>query len=992
MNRRIWLSCVAVVCTATSLLAGEIGFIEDFSLAPDRTVPLAQLIPGTEDYYYYHCLHYQNTEQFEKADATLKQWVERYNYTPRAVEIQNRQALLTYTRNPQPALELIRQRLGLHFNHQREQLNQKPNLPTKLDPKQIGRETLQAIALQIYPNSLQGFENAALEWLIQQKLSVDQRRQLIERLTRPDYPNLPALIAADLNAPNSGGFGQFGIHQQLLRAQLDELLKLKPELIQHEPFINAYILKLHPTDDVNWRQDPKALEAYLDRLWAFVKDLAPAYNSLKAHVLYHRLVYDRAHGVYNTDRFLTYLQLPRQTGYAEPKYLDRFRNVVANLQRDYTAVTLLAPVHDDEPLVRSYLEQMFVEADDYKSLTTYIQSEYLKHVFAETKIVNGLGDPERWYSLLPPATYQALKERVDIEFAYANKTEFGSDEAVGLDVFVKNVDTLIVKVFEINAQNYYRQNQHEIQTDINLDGLVANEEKTVTYQEPALRRVRRHFEFPTLKKRGVYVIDFIGNGKSSRALVRKGRLHFLVRTSIAGQIFTVLDDKQQKVENATLWHAGTLYAADKEGLITVPFSNQPGRQPIVLSQGTFASLNHFNQEPEQYELAAGIYVDREELLARRKARVLIRPTLRVTGTPVSLKTLEEIRLVVTSVDLDNVSTTKEVGDFKLYDDRESVYEFQVPQRTASITFRLQAKIKNYSQNQKVDLASQQTYALNEIDRTDKIEDLHLVEADGQYFVDLLGKTGERLVDRPVQFSFKHRDFRQAQNAVLQTDAKGRIALGALADIEHFSATSPENVSHTWILQHDHHSHPLTLHGAVETTIQVPFMRSAEKPERSELSLLELRGNTFVADRFDALSLKDGLLNITGLPAGDYSLLLKRSGAQTRIRVTEGPQRYGYVLGNYRQLELVNPKPVQIAPLGVDKDKVRIRIENANKFTRVHVFATRYSPAYSACGIFSSITASEPYYRTINRVDSLYVAGRNIGDEYRYILDRRFQKK
>ena len=83
------------------LPAGEIGWIEDFSLATDRTGPLQQLIPGTEDYYYYHCLHYQNTEQWEKVEETLKSWVERYKWTPRAIEIQNRQALLTYKQNPQ---------------------------------------------------------------------------------------------------------------------------------------------------------------------------------------------------------------------------------------------------------------------------------------------------------------------------------------------------------------------------------------------------------------------------------------------------------------------------------------------------------------------------------------------------------------------------------------------------------------------------------------------------------------------------------------------------------------------------------------------------------------------------------------------------------------------------------------------------------------------------------------------------------------------------
>ena len=33
-----------------------------------------------------------------------------------------------------------------------------------------------------------------------------------------------------------------------------------------------------------------------------------------------------------------------------------------------------------------------------------------------------------------------------------------------------------MKVFEINTQNFYRAHQREVDTDINLDGLVANAE------------------------------------------------------------------------------------------------------------------------------------------------------------------------------------------------------------------------------------------------------------------------------------------------------------------------------------------------------------------------------------------------------------------------------------------------------------------------------------------------------------------------------------
>ena len=123
-------------------------------------------------------------------------------------------------------------------------------------------------------------------------------------------------------------------------------------------------------------------------------------------------------------------------------------------------------------------------------------------MFAETKIVSGLGDAEKWYSLLPPADYQQLKERIDLDFAYTNKTELAPGDPVALDLYVKNVDTLIVKVFEINTQNFYRQHLKEIGTDINLDGLVANEEKTYTYQEPPLRRVPPPFRVSQAEQAG----------------------------------------------------------------------------------------------------------------------------------------------------------------------------------------------------------------------------------------------------------------------------------------------------------------------------------------------------------------------------------------------------------------------------------------------------------------------------------------------------------
>ncbi len=975
-----------------AICAAEIDYVEDFSLAQDRTVPLKQLIPGTEDYYYYHAIHYQNTEQFDKVEELLEAWIKRHKYTPRVREVQNRQALLTYAKNPDKSLEFIRQRLNLTFDHQRELLDRKPNLPTSLNQKQISSETLMKEAFARHQN-LKGFEAAALDWLVATNLSADRRRHLLERLQRPDYPNLPKLVVDDLNHQHSRGFGSFNIHRMLLLEQLDACLKLKPDLLNQTNFVNAYLAKLHPNDDVDWRHDVEQHRAYLDRLWGFVQRLAPVHNSLKANVLYRRLDLDRSQGVYDRQRFMTYIKLPRNASYMNVEFMrtDESRRHAAKLNANFQEMILLPPIGNDESLVRSYLHHFFVDETTYKPYEPYINDLYLKRNFAEAKIVNGLGEGEQWYSMLQPAEYQALKERIDIDFALTNKKRFASDDAVSLDLLVKNVKTLIVKVYEINTRNFTRERLSEVNTDISLDGLVANWETTLDYTEPPLRRVRRHFEFPDLKKPGVYVIDFIGNGKSSRAVIRKGRLRHLVRATTAGQVFTVMDEQNRKLPDATIWFAGREYTPDDKGEIAVPFSNSPTRQSIILSHGDFCSLDSFQHQAENYSLVAGIYADRESLLQRKKANVVVRPQLYLNGTPVTLSVLEDVRLVITSTDHDGVSTTKEVAEFELFEDRESTYEFQTPQRLSNISFSLNAKVQNLSQNKKIDLSVSESFALNEIDRTEKVEDLHLATVDGQYVLELLGKTGEPKADRPVRLSLKHRDFSDAKQVVLKTDAQGRVLLGPLADIASITATGPEDTSHTWTLGRDRHTGRQQLHGREGESLVVPYTGKSDKPLREELSLLELRGDTFVGDRFDAISVDGGLLRIVDLPRGDYDLWLKRPNRRIRLRVAAGQHGEGYVLGENRQLEVRGDRPLQIAAAEPGENAVTIHLQNATEFARVHVFATRYNPAFSAYAHFSRVRDAEPAWVIPKRLDSLYVAGRALGDEYRYIIDRQYAK-
>ncbi|MCX6908459.1 MAG: hypothetical protein NTY01_10500, partial [Verrucomicrobia bacterium] len=303
----------------------EVGFIERFALAPDRAKALGELVPGSEDFYYYHALHCQNCRDMEKLADVMRQWKKRFPDSERRRVIENREALIGYENDPQKTLAYLRERLNLRFNHVQEARDKKPDLPSSLDPKRIARSVFERDAL-VHDGALGSLSQQALEELVKRRAPLDdqRRRALLSKLQRPDVQNLVELIATDLKSRESRGFGEFAIHRALLPDQLDALAQAVPSLATSEPFVFTKLRKLAPSADADIEFDAAEREAWLDRVWTFTKTLPPAFNTLKAHALYLQLDLDRKKGVYDRDRFLEYLKLPRSLFYVNPKWLQSY--------------------------------------------------------------------------------------------------------------------------------------------------------------------------------------------------------------------------------------------------------------------------------------------------------------------------------------------------------------------------------------------------------------------------------------------------------------------------------------------------------------------------------------------------------------------------------------------------------------------------------------------------------------------------------------------
>lgn len=990
-RRFLPFATIALLLGSTANLRAQgtpVGFLEDFALATDRAKTLEQLIPGTAEHSYYQCLHLQQTGQFDAVPALLQAWIQRHGRSAQTKEIENRQALLTYARDPAATLRYVQHELGLRFDHQRVVSGTPPDLPTRLDPAVISLQTLSQRALQQRPGSVEGFTKAAYDFVVAMDLDDDRLMSLLSNVRQPDLPNLPALVVRNLGDRRSRGFGSLAIHKRLLLDQLEECARLRPNLLGDQAFLTEYLRRLRPSADVQWQRDPTARQAYLERLQAFVDRLPPAQNSLKAHVAYHRLRHDLATGKLDRDRLLAYLRLPRVASYANPRYLERTQSPRVDLAVEYA--TELGAVGRDDELVRACLAHFLRDADGVAPFDEVVEGDYLRRLFAETKILAGIGDMERWYSLLnDPAYYERLKDRVDIEFAPTQPTWFAADDPVAIEVDIKNVDTLLLRVFEIDTLNYYREVGKEVDASINLDGLVANVETTHAYDDGPLRRVRRRFDLPAVAAPGVYVVELIGKGTSSRAVIYKGRLQYTERLGAAGHALRVLDERGNLLRAARVWFGAREYEADQDGEITIPFSTKAGNESLILRHGSLATLTTLQHRGESYELRAGIHVDREALLARKTAKVLVHPQLLLNGQAVSLALVQQAILTLTATDVRGVKTSQEVRNFELFGDRESVHEFQVPDALASLSVALRGKVRVLTRDEDVDLAAPaHTFTVNEIDATEATACPLLARTAAGYVLELRGKEGEPLADRAVQLVLQHRLFTDPVHVGLKTDAQGRVYLGALDGITSVQTSGfPAGVG-PFTLREAARTYPVRVAGVAGETLRVPYQGAQNTTSRVVASLLEVRDGAFVRDAFAKLALAEGFVELRGLEAGDYELWLKEADVRVEVRVTDGDKRDGWAVGRDRLLELGVPA-LHILAATVDADALTIRLANFGARARVHVVAGRYLAPFDPFGLLVGAASPTPATVAVEHSEATYHAGREIGEEYRYILERRF---
>ena len=473
-------------------------------------------------------------------------------------------------------------------------------------------------------------------------------------------------------------------------------------------------------------------------------------------------------------------------------------------------------------------------------------------------------------------------------------------------------------------------------------------------------------------------------------MIEVGRLRMLERPGAAGHVIRVVDERGHHLRDATAWLGGRELRPDERGEIVVPYATQTGTGSLILRHGHVASRAAFRHLAEIYELDAAVHIEREQLLSGQMAKLILRPTLILAGRPIDIALLDDPRLNVVAVGEDGTESTLRVDSLTLNGDRDFVHELRTPPALRQIRIELRGHVRSLTTGKPVELASAETeFVLNGIDATAATSCPLLTRTAGGYAIDLRGKNGEPKPDRAISVRLRHRDYSDAFETTLKTDAQGRIELGPLDGVVELRTTGFGDGWRGWSLHGARRSQPREIHGLAGTTLRLPYVGERTTADAAGFSLLERRGTALVRDLRDRLAIVDGQLELRDLPAGDFDLWLKDEDRHIAVRTTAGTLQGQLAVGADRVLGVPAREPMRLGPLSIDGESLRIRLTGASPSTRVHVFATRYLPAFDAFSDLRGVVASPLEELELPRSATSYRSDREIGDEYRYVLDRRF---
>lgn len=980
-----------------TLQADEDTFRERFADPASRASAISELVPGTRDAFFHTALDHQLAGRDVEFRKTLIEWKSAADAKDSTVSLngyellETRQFLTDYQKAPEVSLAGLIRRLDLKFDDTRpDAAAAARSLPTRIEPEWIAETAFEKAAAEKAKDApYTGYRKQRILRELDRVETFDEAkiRWFIENLDRADLPGVVPLVDRSLSLEKPIPFGSKSLHYNLTSIQLESLLELHPTLRSSEKFVMTYLRKLRPGSGIDFKRDRSAHAAHLQRCRDIALTLPPALGSLKAHVLYHHLRLQSELGNHPKADLLAYLALPR-ANHAILRIPEHQTAAPINCEADYSEATECPPVGDDALLILSLLQHILGTEESAADFVPLIEQKQLARIQAKAKLLAGSA-PERWSSVLDPAEFKVLQDEAYINFAPGAPVLLDADAAVTLDLDLKNTPDLLVRIYEIDLPAHLRKHHTEPTVSIDLDGLVPHNERRITYHQSSIIEHRESIELPELAGPGVWLVELVSGQVSARSLIRKGSLIPYLERSANGQILRGLDEKGELVTDAVLHLGGEMLPTDASGRIQIPNSAEHPATHGTLVAGKLAAPVRIESRLDPLKLEARFHVEREQLLADRQARLLLRVRLTNHGHEIPLEQIKDPALVLKAGLLGGVTTERVIAEnLKL----SAVMEvpFQVPADLLDLSFTLRGTITPATGGEPVKLSASASYQLNADLKTARIANAYVSPTEAGHRLEVRGRNGEPMPSRALTISAHRHDYTHEIIFQVRTDELGQIDLGKLDGIDWLEITGSGIAKQLYDPILRSRSYAERIQVPNDSEIRLPLAKSIPAPDRLEFSLMEYHGENPLRDHFDKIIIENGQLVIRKLPPGTFKLT--QGGETTEVLVSAGVEKDGLIVSRNLIQPLHRPLHPTIATAKAEGNQLRIQLRDFGPDTRISLIGARYRH-----GEWDAGSGLHPFAPAISQAlipgfnGCGYITGRRLSDEMRYILDRRAVK-
>ncbi len=795
--------------------------------------------------------------------------------------------------------------------------------------------------------------------------------------------------------------------------QLEKLLNLEIKDFDKNILIQNIINKKYKRKFFinNEKNDLKENKKLLLEILEYIKS-NPKLKNFKSSIIFHLLDNGIQLNEYDLDLFNEYIQYPCNR--TDP-YL--FNNQFQNNFYELMNVGLSEHSYN---LINVYLDYFFLnDKANVETFQKYIKIDLLEKEFYKCNILKGK-DVKFNEKLMSKFEYEEFCKSSKITICPYNKKVFEIGEKILIDIELKNIQNLNISVFEINTENYYLEKKSPITSLINVEGILTKIEENFTFEENSTKLVTKTFDLSkhiSNEKRGVYLIEIIGNGLSSRIILKIGTLNLITRNTSKGKICYIINEKNEvmKGPKTYIWYNKHQYKCEEEkGMIVIPYSVfVPTEDKCILCHEDYSDISTIETDSERYELKGMFYINHEALMTGNICKASFKPIVLVNKRKANINLLKNCKItinIIKEIDGKEIPVINEIEDVNFNENDEFDFEINIPPLLKTMNLKFSCEIMNLTNRQKIPYEYNQNIPIN-FNMNNILYEYYLrkvmKENKEEYICEVLGKNGEEISDKNVNIEFKMLNLKQTLSILFQTNKEGKIFLGNLENIEYLKIEGKFfNIN-----KNSKYSYPDTIDLCENEEILLPYFT---KEKNVDIILYEHFDGEIISylKNEDNIEIKNLVINndskhyyelkIKKLLVGKYCLYLNDN--LINIEVHEGEHWMGmknFIMKKDCLIEnCENITPIYLNSFEYSKENKEIKFtlnnNKDNKNIHANIFLYNYLPNdyNSYFDKYVKMLYDRVEFLTVQSFSqwkNIYLSNRILNEEIQYVMQRKLKE-